>query len=90
MRLAEEVDQAAQAVFAFKRAERDRFRRQRLAALGIARRVARRATAGVEQLLALGSGHGVGRFRGEAGGAGRQEELGEIFGDVRALGGRLV
>ena len=44
----------------------------------------------MEQLLALGGGHGVGRFRGEAGGAGRQEELGEIFGDVRALGGRLV
>ena len=61
--LTQKVDQAAETVLLFQGAQRDRRRGQRFTALGVARRVAGRATAGVEELFALGGGDRVGRLR---------------------------
>ena len=83
--LAQEVDQAAVAVFPFERAQRHRALGQRLAALGVARRMAGRAAARMEKLLALRRRHGVGRLRREVARLRGKQELRELRGGGRAF-----
>ena len=80
VRLAEEIDQAAETVFRFQCPQRHGFFGKRLAALRVAGGVARGATAGVEKLFALGGGDGIRRLRGESRCLQRQQEMRELPG----------
>ncbi len=80
VRLTEEIDQTAETVFRFQRPQRHGFCGKRLAALRVAGRVARGATAGVEKFFALGGGDAIRRLWGESRCLQRQQEMRELLG----------